>query len=134
VVQDLGATFGVGDRHVGAFSAMYYKGWERIDIWNQEKEDQFHEETGRRVCFGRLTSPFKDGLIDPEITEEGRQFLDKLLNQLSDDQIRDLFRVARADKTDEVIYENGHAQGVTMEHWLSAFKKKRDQIHKKKCS
>jgi hypothetical protein len=134
MVQDLGATFGVGLQKVGGFSAMYYKGWERMDIWNQEKEDRFQKEHGRRACFGRLTSPFHDGLIDPEISEEGRQFLDKLLNQLSDDQIRDLFRVARADKTDEVIYENGHAQSVTVEHWLSAFNKKRDQIRQRRCS
>jgi len=112
---------------------MYYKGWERIDIWNQEKEDKFQQKTGRRVCFGRLTSAFKDGLIDPEISEEGRQFLERLLNQLSDDQIRDLFRVARADKTDEVIYENGRRRVVTIEHWVTAFKKKRDQIHQRQC-
>jgi hypothetical protein len=134
MVQDLGATFGGGDRKVGAFSAMYYKGWERIDIWNEQKEDEFQRENGRRACFGTLTSPFQDGLIDPEISEEGRQFLDNLLSQLSDDQIRDLFHVARADKTDELIYENGQDQRVTVEHWLSAFKKKRNQIHERKCN
>lgn len=134
MVQDLGATFGGGERRVGAFSAMYYKGWERTDIWNQEKEKEFETETGRRVCFGRLTSPFQDGLIDPEISEEGRLFLDELLAQLSDEQIRDLFHVARADKTDEFIFENGRDQKVTVEHWLSAFKKKRAQIHERRCN
>ncbi|MCI0416760.1 hypothetical protein L0222_28665 [bacterium] len=134
MIQDLGATFGVGDRRVGGFSAMYYKGLERIDIWNNEKEDRFQQETGRRACFGRLTSAFQDGLMDPEISEGGRQFLDELLNQLSEDQIRDLFRVARADETDEVIFEKGRSQRVTIDHWVSAFKKKRDQIHQRTCS
>jgi hypothetical protein len=134
MVQDLGATFGIGGKKVGGFSAMYYKGWERMEIWNQQKEEEFQRETGRRVCFGRLTSPFHDGLIDPEISEEGRQFLDNLLSQLSDDQIRDLFHVARADKTDELVHENGRDQKVTIEHWLSAFKKKRNQIHERKCN
>ncbi len=133
MIQDLGATFGIGDRKVGGFSALFYKGWERTEIWNKEKEDQFQHNTGRRPCIGRLTSAFRNGLVDPEISEEGRQFLDNLLNQLSDNQIRDLFRVARADKTDEVIYENGHQKNVTIEHWLSAFKKKRDQIHQRVC-
>ncbi len=134
MVQDLGATFGVGDAKVGAFSAMYYKGWERIDIWNSELEDRYLQENGRKVCFGRLTSAFQDGLFDPEISEEGRQFLSRLLNQLTDDQIRDLFRVARADQTKEVIVENGHETIVTIDHWLTAFKKKRDQINQRRCS
>ena len=133
MIQDLGATFGAGGTKIGAFSAMYYKGWERVQIWNIEKEDAYQRETGHRVCFGRLTSAFDNGLIDPQISEDGRKFLAGLLNQLSDDQIRDLFRAARADQTDETIVENERETRVTIEHWLEAFKRKRNQINDHFC-
>ena len=134
MIQDLGATFGSGNQKIGAFSAMYYKGWARTGIWNVEKEDQFRQKTGKRVCFGSLQSAFKNGLIDPEISEEGRRFLADLLNRLTDDQIRDLFRAARSDKLQETILENGIETRVTIEHWLNAFKKKRDQINDHRCA
>lgn len=134
MVQDLGATFGTGYRTVGAFSAMYYRGWERVDIWNAEKENRFAQENGRKACFGQLTSAFDNGLVDPQISEEGRRFLAGLLNQLTDDQIRDLFRVARADLTKETFFQEGREIRVTVEHWLDAFKKKREQINTRDCS
>ena len=134
MMQDLGATFGMSTNRIGGFSAMYYKGWERMKIWDTAKEEQVLKETGARKCFGQLRSPFKNGLISPEIHEEGRQLLVSLLNRLSDQQIRELFQAARIDMAEEIVIKNGKSVPVTIEDWVAAFKEKRAQIMSRTCA
>jgi hypothetical protein len=134
MIQDLGATFGRGHKVVDSTSAMYYQGWSRTDIWNSELEQKYFEEHRARKCIGRLTSAFDDGLSDPIISEEGRSLLAHLLNQLTDAQLQDLFRLARVEQLQEKINERGNEVVVTVQHWVSAFKKKREQINHRRCN
>lgn len=134
MVQDLGATFGMGGPEVTRASYMYFRGWRNQHIWNVEKETGYMQKNpGQHVCFGNLVSAGNDGLFDPEISEAGRRFLSQLLNQLSDKQIGDLFRVGRADKTGEMIEDKGHQHPVTIEDWISIFKEKRQEINDRQC-
>jgi hypothetical protein len=138
MIQDLGATFGKGDAKVTSTSQMTLHAWKNEKIWNVKREEAYKtEHPGQRVCIGNLVSAefaFRDGFSDPEISEEGRKFLANLLNQLSDQQIYDLFRVARADKTGEMIEDGGVKRAVTIEDWVAAFKEKRLQINERRCS
>lgn len=137
MIQDLGETFGTGGPKITNASSMSLQGWKSQKIWNEVKEEQFTESNpGKRACFGNLTSADfakSDGLFDPQISEEGRQFLAQLLNQLSDQQIHDLFSVGRADKTGDLIDDNGTERQETIEDWVAVFKDKRQQINEHRC-
>src|SRR5262249_25095840 len=86
MIQDLGETFGKGSDKIDASSAIYLRGWNEIPVWNVAKENEERKQNSREnPCFANLTSAGNDGLFDPEISEEGRAFLSKLLSQLSDD-------------------------------------------------
>jgi hypothetical protein len=135
MIQDLGATFGVGSNTVEASSAMYFKGWSNIPVWNTSKEKEYaSKHPGEETCFGNILSAGEGGLTDPPISEEGRSFLVKLMSQLSDRQIRDLFRVSRVDKTEEQTVKNGTLAPVTIDDWVDAFKRKRKEIEDKRCT
>lgn len=132
MVQDLGETFGVGGTVVTSSSAMYYKGWSQVSVWNRYKEAEARKD-GRIECVGQLTASDSSGLTDPEISEAGRRLLSGLLNQLTDQQIRDLFVVSRADKTGELIYRDGIDRPVSIDDWVAAFKHKREEISQHQC-
>jgi hypothetical protein len=135
MVQDLGATFGSG-LNVMSISRVDLKSWESKEIWNTPLEAKTREKTGAGHCIGNITSSHlagEEGLTDPIITEEGRRFLADLLNQLSDQQIRDIFRVGRVDQLDDVIEEKGATRKVTVEDWAAVFKKKRAEIQDRTC-
>ncbi len=138
MIQDLGATFGKGDSKVTSVSQMTFHAWKNENIWNAKKEEEFkRDHPAQPICFGKLTRAefnWRSGLSDPEISEEGRSLLANLLNQLSDQQIHDLFRVARADKTGEEIEVGGVKRQVTIGDWVAAFKEKRRQINERRCS
>jgi hypothetical protein len=63
-------------------------------------------------------------LSDPNIHEDGRVFLSNLLARLTDAQLHDLFTVARFTTRDP------HA---TVDDWVAAFKRKRDEIAARHC-
>ena len=135
MVQDLGATFGSG-LNVMSISRVDLKSWESKDIWNTALEAKTREKTGAGYCIGNITSSHlagEEGLTDPIITEEGRKFLADLLNQLSDQQIRELFLVGRIDQLDDVTEEKGANRKVTVDDWAAAFKKKRAEIQDRTC-
>ena len=62
-------------------------------------------------------------LENPRISEAGRKFLASRLLLLGDQQIRDLFRAARAERRDG-----------TVDDWVRVFKRKRDEIVKARCA
>jgi hypothetical protein len=138
MIQDLGATFGKGASSVTSISSMTFNAWKNQSIWNAKKEAEFEaDHPDQPVCFGNLVSAefaWREGFSDPEISEEGRKFLANLLNQLSDQQIHNLFRVARADKTGEMIEDRGVKRMVRIEDWVAVFKEKRRQINERRCS
>ena len=135
MIQDLGATFGAG-LDVLKISRMDLKAWKGKDVFDNALEARNREKGGNPVCFGNLTAGYKggeSGLTEPVITEEGRKFLAGLLSQLTDQQIRDIFVVAKVDQVDETIEEGGSTRKVTVEDWVEAFKKKRAEIQEKTC-
>jgi hypothetical protein len=114
MVNDLGKTFGT----VSAFntdkkSAVNFQEWSKTPMWKGE--------TG---CVAHLSKSFTGSLEHPKIGEAGRKFLAGLLSQLSDQQIRDLFDVAQFTRRDP---------STTVDDWVAAFKKKRDEIAARAC-
>ena len=106
LIQDTGATWGPGKVDLEA--------WEKATIW----ED-------RRACRTSMRDfPYDGATFEPvQISEGGRQMLGKLLSQLSDRQLSDLFTSARFDK---------HHGFFTPSHpvadWVRVFKARVRQI------
>ena len=122
LMDDLGLTFGSVDmfdrRQLGSVNLAR---WSKSPVWK-----------GERGCTGNLPLSLSGTLHDPEISEAGRAFLARLLGQLSDGQIRDLFDVARfslrpADPSAD------HARSASIAAWVGAFKQKRNEIEDRRC-
>jgi hypothetical protein len=71
-------------------------------------------------------------LGDPTISDAGRQFLADLLLQLTDQQLRDLFTVARVDRRSR--RPNSAEPPATVDEWVTVFRHKRDEIVTKRCT
>jgi hypothetical protein len=122
MVADLGATFGQAGELAGEGAKLVYAGWTRKGV--------FKPGGG---CVGDLDAAMRGSLQYPEIREAGRRFLADRLALLSDRQIRDIFTAARADSRDESVEEGGVKRRVTVEDWVQAFKKKRQEIADRRC-
>jgi hypothetical protein len=81
-------------------------------------------------CVGNLSPSQTGTLTDPVISESGRAFLSGLLAQLTGDQLRDLFTVARFAEKPGL---NGAPKGAGVDEWVAAFKKKREEIAGARC-
>jgi hypothetical protein len=88
---------------------------------------------GPTGCVGNLPKSFTGTLENPVISEEGREFLSRLLGALTDAQLRDLFEVARVTlrTRDPIKARSGFA---TVDEWVAAFKAKRSQIAERRCA
>ena len=60
-------------------------------------------------------------------------FLAYFLVQLTDDQLRKLFEVARVDRRSRDPHNDRALPGATVDEWVSAFKHKRDEIVTNRC-
>jgi hypothetical protein len=114
IINDLGKTFGTvstfnGDRK----SAVNLKEWVNTRVWKDDSS-----------CVAHMPKSFTGSLENPKISERGRKFLSGLLAQLSDAQLRDLFQVAQFTTRDP---------NTTVDDWVAAFKKKRDEIASRTC-
>jgi hypothetical protein len=78
-----------------------------------------------------MSQSYTGTLGDPKITEAGRKFLADLLVQLTDQQLRDLFDVARVDRRSRKPTSEEPAASV--DEWVAAFKHKRDEIVNHRC-
>jgi hypothetical protein len=79
-----------------------------------------------------MSKSFGGTLADPKISEAGRQFLADLLVQLTDEQLRDLFEVARVDRRSRKPGSTEPA--ATLDEWVTAFKSKREEIVTTRCT
>ena len=114
-VRDVGKTFGAASRlNDDAVASVNFKEWSGTPVWK-----------GTSGCVGNLAMSLIGTLRNPTISEGGRQFLSDLLAQLSDQQLRDLFTVARFTERDK---------NATVEDWVAAFKRKREEIASRRCS
>jgi len=121
MVHDLGQTFGhaniLNRQNAGSVNL---KGWSSAPVW----QDPAH-------CIAYLPVSNSGTLNNPQISEEGRQFLATLLAQLTDRQLHDLFEVARfPQRWDPAANPENTA---TVDQWVDTFKKKRDEIVNHQC-
>ncbi len=136
LVQDVGASFGTGGLFTSNDSAkMNLKGWSNLKVWNKVGTDGAPKQC-QAILHKSLTAT--GGLSDPTISEEGRRFDAGLMCQLSDQQIADLFKAARAAEMPEYHNQDGSFKtGVTeasvVQQWVDAFKQKREQLAGGRC-
>ena len=106
VMQDLGATFGP--------VKVDLNNWRKYRVWADGASCRVSMKT---LPWGGATFP------DRQISEPGRQFLLGLLEQLSDQQLRDLFEGSLMTQFDQFTAEARSASA-----WVNAFKDKVKQI------
>jgi hypothetical protein len=121
-LHDVGLTFGRANKlNQDAIGGMNLVEWSRTPVWKDTV-----------ACVGNLPKSLTGTLVDPPISEEGRQFLAKLLVQLSDTQLRGMFEAARVQLRlrNQTDVFSGFA---TVDEWVAAFKTKRDQVVNRRC-
>jgi hypothetical protein len=122
MINDLGLTFGKANTFNANAKGMNLVEWAATPIWRKDPG-----------CVGNLPKSYTGTLNNPVISEAGRAFLADLLMQLSDDQIRAIFQVARADLRlrDPLKARSGAA---TIDEWVDVFKHKRAEIVDRTCA
>ena len=136
LVQDVGATFGGGGWFTSNTSAkMNLKIWSSKKLWNKVGTDGAPKQCEAAL---RKSLTAHDGLDNPKISEEGRRFDAGLMCQLSDKQIEDLFRSARAAAMPEYhnsdgSFKPGVDEASVIKRWVEAFKQKREDLAKGRC-
>jgi len=122
LLHDVGNTCGHANlRNRDISSAVNFDLLSTTPIWRDAASCKTHLSKS-------LTGTLGD---DPNVSEAGRQFLANLLVQLSDQQLRDLFEVARVDRRSRKPYSSEPAASVA--EWVAAFKHKRDEIVGNRC-
>jgi hypothetical protein len=108
IMQDVGATFGP--------SKMDIHNWRNTQIWAD----------GRSCTVSMKSLPWNGATFpDWKISEDGRLLLLGLLDQLSDQQLRDLFEGSRIAALDQLSAEGRH-----VDNWVRVFLDKIEQIRK----
>ena len=123
MISDVGLTFGrANPMNVNETGSVNLAAWRRTPVWK-----------GDTGCTGNLPKSLTGSLDDPVIGEEGRLFLARLLDQLSDRQLHDLFAVAGVESR---LRSPGDASSgyPPAAEWVEAFKEKRAQIASRRCS
>jgi hypothetical protein len=120
-VDDLGAVFGKGGGLTRREGRVDYEGWKARPVWRDLTACR-----ARLAAIGWVVHP--TCLTDPVVGEEGRKLLARLLGELSDAQIADLFRAARVEKLHQSMLDAGSRREVTVADWVRLFKQKRDEI------
>jgi hypothetical protein len=136
LVQDVGASLGSGGWFTFNGSAKMNLGnWANKKLWLSSGTAAVP-----RSCRAALRKSLaaKDGLSNPSISEEGRQFDAGLMCQLSDQQIEALFRNSRAAEMPKYHNKDGTFKpGITedkvIQDWVNAFKEKREQLASGRC-
>lgn len=121
LVRDAGNTFSRADlRNRNKFE---FDNWSTVPVWRDPAE-----------CVAQLKRSVTGTMGHPRIGEPGRAFLASLLVQLSDAQVRDLFRATRLERRGEQVEEeDGTRRAVTVEDWARAFARRRDAIVQHRC-
>jgi len=121
ILHDVGLTFGHANYFIRSRAAgVNFEDWSKTPVWRDA-----------RACVGHLSESVSGTLADPVISEAGRKFLSELLIQLTDQQLSDLFEVARVNLRSRRPGSSEPAASV--EEWVKAFKSKRDQVMTKHC-
>jgi hypothetical protein len=105
-IQDLGATFGP--------LKVDLQNWRSTPLWTDPRACRI---SMKALPFGGATFP------DRQISDEGRRLLLSLIEQLSEDQVRDLFVASRITRVDGIL-----AESRDVDAWLAAFRDKVQQL------
>ena len=120
MIHDVGLTFGAASlMNRKTVSGANLEGWSGTPVWKDQAK-----------CIGNLPPSQTGTLSYPRISEAGRRFLANLLAQLTDAQLRDLFKAARFDEKPGTDGEGGGS----IADWVAAFKQKRGHIAAIRCS
>jgi hypothetical protein len=136
LVQDVGASFGSGGWFTSNTSAkMNIENWSGKKFWRRAGTD-----AAPHACQASLRKSLtaKDGLSNPQISEDGRRFDAGLMCQLSDPQIEALFRAARVAAMPKYhnrdgSFKSGIDEASVVHQWVDAFKKKREDLASARC-
>jgi hypothetical protein len=123
MISDVGLTFGEATRgNTNDRSGVNLDAWKKTPVWKDAPG-----------CIGNLPKSFTGTLSEPVISEGGRQFLADLLMKLSDQQLQDLFDVARVRLR---LRSPGRVDSgfATSAEWVDIFKAKRQQIVDRRCA
>jgi hypothetical protein len=121
MVNDLGLTFGSANRlNSQEAGSVNFERWANMPVWRDGE-----------ACIARREPSLTGTLSNPAISEDGRRFLSRLLAQLTDTQLHDLFEVARF--AHRGVQEDRHTSVGSIEDWVAAFKAKRDAIANRRC-
>lgn len=120
MINDVGTAFARAD--LLNRNKMNLAAWSSVPVWKDAPR-----------CVAYLKKSLTGTLEHPRVSEAGRGFLAGLLLQLSEDQIRDIFRAARVERRRREIREDGRTRAVTADDWLRVFKRKRDEIINRRC-
>jgi hypothetical protein len=123
IIQDLGVTFGRANRfNANARGSLNLAEWSKTSVWKYADR-----------CVGNLPKSATGTLENPTISEPGRAFLARLLTQLSDAQLHDLFEAARVTLRPRDP-QNGRSGFPTVDEWVDAFKQKRTEVMSRRCA
>lgn len=115
VIQDAGSSFGRS-----GLTAIDRIAKARLDMWSSKSI----WKKNTKQCRANLRSAINGSLeSNPKISEAGRALLARLLNELSDEQIRDLFVASQIELRDP----------NPIDAWVAEFKSKVSQITDRKC-
>jgi len=125
LVADLGSTFGRGAApligRIDDASRPNFGAWSSLPLWEDARACRVHLAT-------RLAPS------NPIISEAGRRFLADRLMQLSEQQIRALFTVARIERLGETTRgADGRPRPVTVDDWVAAFVRRRAALVEHHC-
>jgi hypothetical protein len=86
----------------------------------------------KKACRAHLVA--RASPSHPVVSEAGRRFLAERLSRLRDAQLRDLFAAARIERLGETMLgSDGRARLVTVDDWVAAFKRKRQELVDQRC-
>ena len=119
-VHDVGLTFGKATLLNN--TRVDLEAWRSQPLWKDPQQ-----------CVANQKKSMSGTLVNPRISEAGRKFLADLLVQLSDAQIHDMFRAGRLDRLEEKMHTPQGERRVTIDDWVTVFKKKRDEVVNQRC-
>jgi hypothetical protein len=119
-IHDVGLTFGKATMLNN--NRVDLHAWQSQPLWKDPSQ-----------CVANQKKSLTGTLVYPRISEAGRSFLADLLVQLSDAQLRDMFMAARIERLAQKIHTSQGERKVTVDDWVQAFKKKRDEVVNQRC-
>jgi hypothetical protein len=139
VVQDVGATFGGGGIFTDNSTAkVNLHEWTDKPVWNKVGKAGSTQPPPQCEAVLHKSLTAKDGLDNPTISEEGRRFTAGLMCQLSDQQITQMFKLARVAEMPEFhnsdgSFKNGQTEDAIVQEWVTVFKQKREDMASGRC-